>query len=55
MKAIEFKVSALDKITTKDVTPLTNEVKTKTGKVGTVGILRDNVFFKIVRKGFIIF
>ena len=55
MRKIEFKESALDKIKTRDVIRLTNKVKKETGAVGTVGVLSGNVFFKIIRKGFIIF
>ena len=55
MKRIEFKESVLDKINTRDVTMLTNRVKKEKGDVGTVGTLRHNIFFKIVKRGFIIF
>jgi len=54
-KRIEFKESALTKISTSSVTRVANEVKTKNGKIGTVGKLKNGLFFKIVRTGFTIF
>lgn len=52
---IIFKESGLKKIKPKQVSKAINSVKTKTGKVGTVGNLHNGLLYKIIKNGFIIF
>ena len=54
-KKITFEESVFSKVDSKDITRLADKVKRKKGEVGKVGMLTDNVFFRIVRRGFIIF
>jgi len=54
-KVITIEESAMNKTSSKDLMSLTNKVKTKSGKVGTSGILRGNIFYRILKNGFIIF
>jgi len=54
-KTILVQDSATSKGTTKEIMNLTSKVKSKIGKVGSEGILKDNIFYRIVKGGFIIF
>lgn len=55
MKTIVISESAQSKISTKDVTRVTNQVKSKTGKVGSTGKLSHSLMYRITKAGFFIF
>lgn len=54
-KSIIISESVKDKVKGKELFNLTNMVKSKKGKVGQSGQLKHNVFYKIIRQGFILF
>lgn len=54
-RKITFEESVFGKVDNKELTKLADKVKREKGEVGKVGMLTDNVFFRIVRRGFIIF
>ena len=54
-KTITIEDTTRQKASSKEMIQLTSKVKSKTGKIGTTGILKDNILFKIVKGGFIIF
>lgn len=54
-KRITIADGAIGKASTREMLRLTDEVKSKTGEVGSEGILKGNIFYRIVRGGFIIF
>lgn len=54
-KSIIISESAKGKVKGKELFNLTNMVKSKSGKVGQSGELKHNVFYKIIKSGFILF
>lgn len=54
-KSIVISEGALQKSNTKELLKLSNAVKSKRGKVGETGLLKNNVFYKILRNGFLLF
>ena len=54
-KTIVISESAREKVSGKELMNLTNLVKSKKDKVGSSGVLKDNEFYKVIRKGFILF
>lgn len=55
IKSIVFTDSATSKMKPRDITRIANKVKSKTGKIGDTGVLHGNLFYKILRNGFMIF
>jgi len=54
-KVIKVLESAQVKIDSKTLIGLTNKVKAKRGAIGTEGVLKDNILYRIIKGGFIIF
>ena len=55
LKDIRVELSARNKVENREIQKLVKESKTKTGEVGTVGKLRTNVFYRIMKSSIIIF
>ncbi len=55
IKRITIAEGAKSKTTSKELIGLTNTVKSKTGAVGSEGVLKGNIFYRILKGGFMIF
>ncbi len=55
IKIIKLSESAQRKVDSRTLIGLTSKVKSKTGDIGTEGILKDNIFYRIIKGGFLIF
>lgn len=54
-KQIIISESAKEKVSGRTLIGLTNKVKSKSGNIGQSGLLSDNVFYRIIKSGFILF
>jgi hypothetical protein len=54
-KTIIVQDSATSKGTSREIINLIAKVKSKVGKVGSEGVLKDNIFYRIIKGGFMIF
>ena len=52
---IKLSESAQRKVDSRTLIGLTTKVKNKKGNIGTEGILKGNIFYRIIKGGFLIF